>query len=245
MPMKRIVILNHEADPEILRNLSRYDIEPITIGPTDRLPEPLSGHADLQVFPMGDVLYCNPDISTSFVDKIGHYCEIVLCSTQLGSEPVKTIPYCVADTGAVAFHRTKYTDTDIKCALKSAEIPLMDVPQGFARCSIMIVSRHHIITADAKVHRIAQIAGIDSLLISPGNIAIRGYRYGFIGGASGVVGGTVFLTGTIDHHPDREIILQFIEKAGQSLVILSGIRAADIGSMFFIDVGLTSSLHSP
>lgn len=229
--MKHLAIINPEADSEILDNLRNYDIEPIPIDATPLLDEPLSGHADLQVFILDQTLYCHPGISTNFVKRMEKYGDIIICKTPLGSEPVKSIPYCIAYTGGAAFHRTEYTDHTIKKSLADGNIPLYPVKQGFSRCATLIMGERRIITEDMGILKASQGSGMTSLLVNPGYIPLKGYRHGFIGGASGYMPGRVFLTGTLDHHPDRDRIISFIETGGQSLICLSKKPAMDIGSI--------------
>ncbi len=97
----------------------------------------------------------------------------------------------------------------------------------------MVVDRRSIITSDRSIHKSAQENSVESLLICEGHIVLRGYNHGFIGGASGKSGDTIFITGTIDHHPDRDKIYNFIETRGKSIKILSDDRALDTGSILF------------
>jgi hypothetical protein len=71
-------------------------------------------------------------------------------------------------------------------------------------------------------------------LITPGYIDLPGYNYGFIGGASGEFNNTVFFSGRIDHHPDFDMIRNFIINKEKSIINLSESRAVDIGSIFII-----------
>ncbi len=233
--MKLIAIVNPETSDGVLAALRKLDIEPIPIDATDRVDRPLSGHPDLQVFPLGERLYCHPDISPSFLKKIGRYREIVLCRTRLGLAPRQTVPYCVAHAGVAAFHRAPLTDGTIKTALEREGIPLVDVRQGFAKCCTVIAAPGRVITGDGMIHRKAGGAGLDSLCIAPGHVPLRGYRHGFLGGASGSFGGTVLFTGNLDSHPDRDRILEFIHEGGCAVRYLSNGPACDTGSILILD----------
>jgi hypothetical protein len=233
--MKRIAIINPSAGTGIVKGLRKLDIEPIPVDPAPELPASIAGHPDLQVFTLGGRLFCHPGISPGFMDRIGGRCEIIRCTTPLGPGTAGAIPYCVACTGAAAFHRTELTDAAVRQALGEEGLTVMHVRQGFARCSTVIVTPRRIITADRGILRTALEAGIDALQVSPGHVAIDGFRYGFLGGASGLCGSTVLFTGTLDCHPDREAILRFIEEAGCSAHALSQDPVIDIGSILVID----------
>ena len=75
---------------------------------------------------------------------------------------------------------------------------------------------------------------MSSLLISAGHIDLPGYKYGFIGGATGRFMDMVLFTGNIDGHPDRNRIHEFIKSRGLKAKILSNHRLLDTGSILVI-----------
>ena len=90
---------------------------------------------------------------------------------------------------------------------------MLEVQQGYTKCSICVVSENAIITSDIGIHCKAKESGIDSLLISPGYIDLPGYKYGFIGGASFKISDNVIaFTGSLDSHPDKDNIEHFLCK---------------------------------
>ena len=100
----------------------------------------------------------------------------------------------------------------------------------------MIVDSSSIITSDRSINEAAKSVGIDTLLISNNFIDLPGYNHGFIGGASGSYDDTIYITGRIDHHPDRNKIESFIESKNMKLKVLSGKRIIDAGSLFFLNM---------
>ena len=75
-----------------------------------------------------------------------------------------------------------------------------------------IIDNIAIITADYPMYRILSINGIDVLLVSPGYIDLKGYSYGFMGGATGNLSEDVVLfSGNFDTHPDKNKIFNFVK----------------------------------
>ena len=76
--------------------------------------------------------------------------------------------------------------------------------------------------------------GVNVTLISNGGISLPPYDYGFIGGASGVIGKNVFFFGDISKHPDCKKICSAIENAGYTPVSLSDEELTDLGGIIAI-----------
>jgi hypothetical protein len=108
---------------------------------------------------------------------------------------------------------------------------MVDVRQGYAKCSIVIVDEDSIITYDKGIERACSAAGMDVLLIRPGYIRLDGYDTGFIGGTSGRIGDTIFFYGDPDTHPDGDAIRKFILSKGLKISSLKEGELTDIGSI--------------
>jgi hypothetical protein len=232
--MNRIAIINPDTPAEITGNLTKMDIEPVLIPKTGRVDAPLAGHPDIQVFVHGKRIFCHPDISASFVSMIEKYGEVTICATRLSKEYPRDIAYNVACPGPWAFRHPAGADPVVEDYLRSKGIAGIGVSQGYARCSTLIVDNNSIITADVSIHRAARSRVLDSLLISPGYIELPGYRYGFIGGGTGLCEDMVLCAGTLSHHPDYGSIVDFIEERGKKIVPLGRERAVDLGTIFVL-----------
>ncbi len=230
-----VVIINPEAPESLFEGLQRYGIEALPVPVTKNVAPPLKGHPDLQLFFHHDRFFCHNELSTSFINALKNLGEVIICESQLGSRYPKDIAFNVACTGRVAFHREDMTERKIRSFLATENIPLVNVSQGYSKCSTCIVSENHIITADAGIHGAALQQGMDSLLINPGYILLPGYRHGFIGGATGILDNRLFFTGAIDHHPDAQAIKNFIKRSGREIAFLSEEPVIDLGSLFFVN----------
>ncbi len=227
-------IINPETPPGVLEKLRDHVGEILFVPPSDDVAPPLKGHADLQLFICHDKIFCRCDMPSSFIKSLRAWGEVYLCHERPGPAYPEDIPFNVAFTGAAAFHRIDKTEKDIVEHLSRKGIPLINVAQGYSRCSTCIVSEKHIITADAGIDAAAKKAGIESLLIEAGHVRLPGYRYGFIGGASGLCEDRLFLTGSLESHPHGKAMKSFIARAGVEIVSLSEGPLIDVGSIFFI-----------
>ncbi len=206
----------------------------IPIPPINLVAEPISSHPDIQIFVHNNSAFTHPAIPRDVIKSLEKYCNVNICSTKLNNKYPLDIPYNIVCIGNIAFHKVEYTPSEIKKYFTDNNINLINTNQGYSKCSTLVVNDKSIITADKSIHNIAIANGIDSLLITPGFINLPGYKHGFIGGASGLFKKTILLTGKIDHHPDCETIIDFINKRDINISYLSKNPIIDIGSILTI-----------
>ncbi|MEG0918545.1 MAG: hypothetical protein RSE61_01260 [Anaerovoracaceae bacterium] len=150
------------------------------------------------------------------------------------------IRYNGCSTGKFFIHNLKYTDSSLLNKAKSMGQILVDIKQGYAKCNILPVDQSSIITSDVGIASAIKEFNksedqIDVLLIESGHIKLQGFDYGFIGGASGILGKTVIFNGNLAAHPDYEKIKAFISSKGKDLIYFQNYQLEDIGSIIFED----------
>ena len=228
-----LAIIDPRLDEECVKNLCDEGFKTISVGLSNLVDEPVSGHPDIQVFIHGKNLFVHPNIDKQFLKDIENHVNVIMCSTKLEKNYPNNIPYNIAVVKNFAIHKKGFTDKTIHDYFSKHGINILDVKQGYSKCSTLIVG-DGIITSDKSIVDSANSVGIDALLISDGFIDLPGYNYGFIGGASGYYDDTIYLTGCIDHHPDKEGIECFIKSKNMKLKFLSSKRIVDVGSIFFV-----------
>jgi len=136
----------------------------------------------------------------------------------------------VAVMGDLVFGNMSYTDKNALNLLSDKEP--VTVKQGYTKCSVLVVSENAAITDDETIYRKMSEKGIDSLLISKGDISLPGHGYGFIGGASGKISeNEVVFFGDITRHKDFSLIFAFLQKHGCSLRCTDNGPLRDIGGI--------------
>lgn len=105
--------------------------------------------------------------------------------------------------------------------------------QGYPACSVLAFG-NSAITADPGLAALLQSIGVKVSLIGNGGISLPPYDYGFIGGASGVVGDKVLFFGDLDRHPDAMIIREAILSEGYTPISLSDEELSDFGGIIAI-----------
>lgn len=188
----------------------------------------LAGHADLCVYRASDrTVFCAQGIYDHFVNYVTNRGYELRVIGQQGSKYPADAGLCLCAVGHNVIYNERTADPAVLPYLSGT---LVDVPQGYTKCSVCVVSDDAIITADDVIARRAASAGLDVLKISPGHIVLEGFDTGFIGGASFLIADrTLVFTGTLDMHPDADAIDRFLAKHGVRAVYLTDEPVFDIG----------------
>ena len=211
-------------------------ISDVTIIPSYRENGILSGidtHPDMSICPLGKEFFAVSKNSFDYYRKLLYNLPVKLIK---GENDLKSnYPYDIAINVVILngclFHNLMYTD---KAILKFAEInglKLVNVKQGYTKCSTLIVKENAVITSDFGLFKAYSENGIEALLISPGSIKLKNFDYGFIGGAGGKISKNEMLFfGDVTTHPDFDKIERFLAEKNIKYVCTGG-ELTDFGSL--------------
>ena len=150
----------------------------------------------------------------------------------LGHEYPADVAFNAACTGKYFIHNLAYTNEKLLAAAKAMDMILVDVKQGYTKCSIAIIDETSIITYDEGIAKACEKhKDLDVLKIAPGFVRLDGYDTGFIGGTCGRVGDEIIFNGDLFAHPDFTAIVKFIEKRGLTCKWFADYKLTDIGSI--------------
>jgi len=223
------------VDPRVIHSLEAMGVWTLTVGPNRSLPAALCRHADLLAHPLGNGAVLAAQGESRLCNALSGFGFAVTC---LKKELAPHYPGDVALNAARIGNRLvcneKATAPELLEAARQTGLEVINVRQGYAKCSLCIVSENAVITADEGLACSLNQAGLDVLKIIPGCIRLPGYGYGFIGGCCGKLDATTMaFAGDILTHPDGKKILSFLESHGVSSCNLleEGEKLLDIGSI--------------
>lgn len=134
--------------------------------------------------------------------------------------------------GRYLFCNMEHTDVRLLEYCEKYCIEVVNVKQGYTKCSVCVVQEDAAITSDPQLAEVMVQKRINVLVIEPGYIDLEGYDYGFIGGASGkIAADTLCFTGSLKNHPSNNSICDFLKEHGVNKVELTERRCFDIGSI--------------
>jgi len=137
--------------------------------------------------------------------------------------------------GNIFMHKLNYTDPNLISLVKHKK--LLNVNQGYSKCSTAIVSENAVITSDMKIGKILKENNINVLLLPPGDIILPGLDYGFIGGTCGLLDNNkLAFYGNLNMYKYGDKVLNFLKKHNVKPIFLSKDKLIDRGSIFCIDI---------
>ena len=194
-------------------------------------------HADLQCLILRDTAFvlscCQRLIDVLSVD---HH--VIPCSDRFSGQYPDNTCLSAVTCGNRLIGRIKSLDEKVKDFCYDHDIELINVNQGYAKCSCVQIADNAIITADNGIIHALRDTEIDVLPIGKGGVQLEGAEYGFLGGASGYDrdNKTVYFCGDIEQHPDAEIITQFCKTYGTKIISLTKDTLTDIGGIIFVKI---------
>ncbi|MBU3182685.1 DUF6873 family GME fold protein [Clostridium psychrophilum] len=202
--------------------------------PNNSLYEAVKGHPDMLMHILGNTIVVDKNMDDEFIHKL------VLQNYKIykSTSTLKTkYPYDISlnslSIGNLFIHSINFTDITLLSLLRNKK--LINVNQGYTKCSTCIVNDHAIITSDVSIAKVLILEKIDVLLIPPGDILLPGLNYGFIGGATGLIEDNVLaFYGHLDNYLYGKEVLAFLNKHMVEPVFLSTGKLIDRGSIFRI-----------
>lgn len=229
-----VVIVDGRLDISSIDFLRKLNLKVIPTIKCEDIEESISYHPDIVIHPINhNTLIIAPNVYDYYEDKLkGMDIKLIKGDTYLASKYPFDIAYNVGRLKHIAIHNFKYTDEKLKFYLKKENLQLINVNQGYTKCSIAIIDEDKGITADYGMFTKLSNLGYEILLIEPGYITLEKQKYGFIGGATGNYSpDTIFISGNLDSHPSKDKILNFIKNAKKKIKYLSNNQIVDIGTI--------------
>ena len=204
--------------PCLCKELAEYGYDIIPSKKIEEYAEPEQLHADMQALRVNDRLFT-----------------LKSCAKKAGEKYPENVLLNCLFIGNTLYGRLDSVDETVLKFCREEDIKLVNVNQGYTKCSSLQVAENAVITADKSIAKALKNNGVEVLLISAGNIVLEGFDYGFIGGASFSDNNTIYFFGDITKHPDYNKIKEFTSKHNSIIEILCKTQPlTDIGGAVLI-----------
>lgn len=233
--MKHIIV-DYRISEEEEMNLLKLGYKILKSPPSSSLYEAVCGHPDMLMHIIDDKnIVVHQDMDIDFINTLKSLdYNILLSSNKL----LDKYPYDII-LNAVNFknffmHNVKYTD---KFLLKKINYKkIINVTQGYTKCSTAIIKDEGIITSDKIIASVMKKENIDVLLLPPGDIILPGLDYGFIGGCCGMIEeNKIAFYGDLKYYTYGKEVIDFLFKHNVEPVFLRKGKLIDRGSIYTIN----------
>ncbi len=208
-----------------------------TVPSTSLLYPAVCGHPDMLLHIIDNKnIILHKNIDKKFVESLKNLgINIILSNNSLRDKYPKDITLNALNIGNIFMHKLNYTDPNLISLVNHKK--LLNINQGYAKCSTAIVSENAVMTSDMKIGKILKENNIDVLLLPPGDIILPSLDYGFIGGTCGLLdNNTLAFYGDLDMYKYGNEVLSFLRKHNVEPIFLSKSKLIDRGSIFCIDI---------
>lgn len=236
---EKIAIIDGRISNESIKILEKRNIKVIRTIKCEDVDEGISYHPDIVLNPIDEkTLIVAPNLFQFYYKKLSPFgFDIIKGESYLSNKYPNDILYNLGRINNIAIHNFNWTDLKLKKELEKREIKLVQVPQGYTKCSLAVIGNNAGITADKIIYEKLKSLGCDMILIEPGHIELPGFNYGFIGGCMGKLSEEeIIISGRLELHPDYERIINFIKKYNKEIIYLSEDKLIDLGTIIVMGI---------
>ncbi len=226
------IIVDYRISKQSIKTLKQMGIEVFFSCKIHSLYDAVCAHPDMMIHHIGNNLFIVAPEAYNHFKRLLPQAKFIKGSQLLSGKYPDDVVYNTAAFGNFVICNTACTAIEILETYRKSKKKILNVNQGYAKCSVCIISENAIITADQGIYNKAVENKIDVLKISEGHIDLPGMSYGFIGGASGLIAKNMLaINGDLKTHPDCNIIHDFCKNHGVEIIPLKTGKIEDIGSI--------------
>lgn len=226
------VIVDNRIGKAFQNALEKQGIEVVKTASLNCLYDAVASHPDMQIHHLGDNLFVCEKSLKNYYKSLLPDAEIIPGQSVLTDKYPSDIAFNCARVGNFLFHKLSFTDLSILEYYKRNGVKLINVKQGYSKCSICVINENAIITSDKKINDEAIKNGIDSVVVNNSEIVLKGLDCGFFGGICGLIDKDLLcINGNIGKMSDCGIIYKFCEKHNVKILNFNASIPEDVGSI--------------
>lgn len=231
------VIIDRCADEEILSSLAKMNVNIIKSFDLDYLYKPVNTHPDLQIhFADKATAVAAPAAYEYYRAVLPRHIELIKGEKNPGETYPRDCAYNIARVGNNVIGNMRYADSVLIEIYSRRGFCFIDVKQGYTKCNLCIIGENAAMTEDEGLYKRLSANGINVLKLQYGCVTLKGFDYGFIGGASGLISeNKIAFAGDIRRHSQYEEIKNFLTLNKVDIISLSETKLHDYGSLIFFE----------
>lgn len=234
LPSKKVSLaICGNISENISRFIKKQGIELFFSDNNKYLDSRVSAHCDMNVHHLG----AEKILLDTSQEKLAETLSKIKMRLSFSTQPVRS-PYsteCIFncfEIGDYLFCKLGNTDEKIIKYAISRNKKIVNVKQGYCKCSTLILTNNSFITDDDGIYLKGKENSLDCLKINKGDILLNGYKYGFIGGASAMIDkNTVLFFGDVTKHSSFNQIDTFLKGRNIKYIYTNEFMLTDIGGI--------------
>ncbi|MEW9095063.1 MAG: DUF6873 family GME fold protein [Clostridiaceae bacterium] len=234
--MKNYAIVDFRIYKEEEDNLIKLGYDVIKCPPSSNLYDSVCGHPDMLIhFVDKKNVIFHKDMEYHFINLFKSLnFNVFLSDKSLETKYPNNIGLNAVNLKNYFIHNIPHTDSLLLSIIGNKK--LLNVKQGYTKCSTAVINDNAIITSDTGIAKMAKGENIDVLLLPPGDISLPGLDYGFIGGCCGLLDkNRLAFFGDLNYYAYGKEILDFLYKYDIEPIYLRRGKLIDRGSLFVVE----------
>lgn len=228
----KAVIVSNKVYRELDILLKPYNIKVIASKNHPNLDKYIADHPDLSVHPVNSKKFIvAKEVFDYYQNELKDFdIELLPAEGNISSKYPQDSILNIGRIGSSFIHNN-FTDTKLKESFEKNKIEAIFVKQGYSKCSTLNLNYDTIITQDKGIHKTVISKGYNSYLIESGDIILKGYNTGFIGGIGGLISSDkILLSGDPKTYLHGDRLTEFF-KINNIEAIYPNLSLTDIGSI--------------
>lgn len=191
-------------------------------------------HADMQAININGTIFINSKCHELIAKLNTLDIKHTICN-DIGYKYPKNIALNAALIGKKLLCKKNALHPNVREYCSENNIEIINVNQGYTKCSTLILNENSIITDDESITAAAYKNNINVLKIEKGDVILDDNTTGFIGGASAKIGETVYFFGDIQKHRNHREIIDFLNKNDLNFQCVTQEKLVDIGGITLLN----------
>jgi len=222
-----ILLIDGKINGKYLEYFNINNYKMIFIPENKNLQKPINSHTDMNCCKINETIFCDENIY-DLIKNINY--NIIKGESKLQKNYPFDIAYNAAFVGKFLFCNKKYAEPKILEYAEKYNISIIDVKQGYTKCSMIVLNKNNIITSDIGIYNKCKNLKINSLFVTNKNVKLNGYNNGFICGCAFVTDNELIFTGDITKHNDYFKIIEFCDNINFKIKFIENCDLYDFGS---------------
>lgn len=232
----KTAIVDSRVTSEEVENLKKLDFNIVYCEPCKSLYPAVCGHPDMQLAIIdNNNIVIHKHMNNKIIQQLSSLgLNLIFSENELKENYPQDIILNSLIMGDIFIHKINSTDPVLLKMVKDKK--LIDVKQGYTKCSTAVLGEKAAITSDLGIAVALTGEGVDVLTVPPGDIDLPGLNYGFIGGSCGLIDKSrLAFFGDLEHYAYGSQVLKFLQKHDIKPVYLKSGRLIDRGTLFCIN----------